>query len=773
MKTFLRELVVCLVFFMVSTTLRADWNEGGPHKMHHPQLPDANGWDVFCWPSQKIADDFLCREDGPITNIHLWVSWWNDQIGVITSIHLSIHSDIPMGPAGYSIPNNPPLWTVDITKDFSVRWYGEGQQGWLEPPDYFQPVNHTNIWQINITNIPDPFIQTSGTVYWLDVGIGTMGGFVGWKTSTNHWNDDAVFETTMFPWSWGELTNPMPPFESLDMAFVIDGGEPPEPVAKPECPKWIQPPDCDIGVDIESWAMQSGGAGTPIVADDWLCDGRPITAIRWWGSYIGWQTNTDESLPPPAGQRPVAFLVTWYTDVPSNAFGYSEPGGVITSNVYPLAPFQSNWTGWVVEDTYCVSRLTFIDTNVYEHEYSYYLQLTNDWNEKEPRVYWLSVQAVYIAMPEYRWGWKTTPVVWNWNDDAVIFMGAQAWTNITYPPFGWGYVTNHPYKGQSVDMSFELLTDICPARCKKWQQPPDMITGQDMPTWTIGTNIGPFLRADDFVSDGRPITDIHWWGSYLEWWHDYSFSETNPCPVPGGANRPIGFTLSWHEHDGANCMPGALITNLFVAISNCHETYYGSVTQFWRPGLFEHEFQYYADFLDEGVDRSWYETNGVHYWLNIQAVFSTNYSPGMSPHGGWGWKIAPNTQECLSAVSYDGGGSWRNDVVDTNVPPIHPRGSDNFDLAFELTTTNVPWQSNTLVLVGFTNMGVAIVYSNAYLWTTGQCGCGKQVLQTSTNLLTGESAWADVFTNPLPRQVNYWTNSPLTNLLFYRVKQVN
>ena len=65
--------IVVTSLFLFSASLRADWNEGGPHKMHYPQLPNPNGWDVNCTAPQTIADDLLCAADGPITNFHLWV----------------------------------------------------------------------------------------------------------------------------------------------------------------------------------------------------------------------------------------------------------------------------------------------------------------------------------------------------------------------------------------------------------------------------------------------------------------------------------------------------------------------------------------------------------------------------------------------------------------------------------------------------------------------------------------------------------------------------
>ena len=55
----------------------ADWDVGDGHKMHFPQLPDPDGWDV-CLCCQWITDDFTCSENGFITYIHFWNSWNED-----------------------------------------------------------------------------------------------------------------------------------------------------------------------------------------------------------------------------------------------------------------------------------------------------------------------------------------------------------------------------------------------------------------------------------------------------------------------------------------------------------------------------------------------------------------------------------------------------------------------------------------------------------------------------------------------------------------------
>ncbi|MCJ7578787.1 MAG: hypothetical protein MUO91_10085, partial [candidate division Zixibacteria bacterium] len=45
------------------------------HKMHFPQLPDLEGWDVYAVYPKTLADDWKCSATGPVTDIHFWGSW--------------------------------------------------------------------------------------------------------------------------------------------------------------------------------------------------------------------------------------------------------------------------------------------------------------------------------------------------------------------------------------------------------------------------------------------------------------------------------------------------------------------------------------------------------------------------------------------------------------------------------------------------------------------------------------------------------------------------
>jgi len=221
----------------MSLTALADWKPGDGHKMHYPQLPDPFGWDVDAtyvesiWPQNCLADDWMCSESGPVTDIHFWGSWLGDNIGTITTFVIAIHADIPADPP--SIPYSRPgltLWERTFyPDDWVVAGPLEGPQGWYDPGEgFYIPENHFLYWQYNIEHIEDPFIQEDGTIYWLSISAIVAPESPqprwGWKSSTDHWNDDAV-HGLWYELDWVDLYEPPDFGTSLDLAFVITGGD--------------------------------------------------------------------------------------------------------------------------------------------------------------------------------------------------------------------------------------------------------------------------------------------------------------------------------------------------------------------------------------------------------------------------------------------------------------------------------------------------------------------------------------------------------------------
>jgi PEP-CTERM motif len=239
-----RAAILVVAAMVLASPVLGDWNEGDPHKMHDPQLPDVSltGIDVDN-SILTLADDFLCTESGPITDVHLWGSFADDILPVNgvdwLSLHLEIWSDVPaqQSPTDYSTPGAP-LWSHDIcgpmggpNDGFTVRLYADNVDEFFWDPATGAVTNDHQCYQYNIyINEDVAFVQEEGNVYWLVVKAESVcpDATFGWKTSLDHWNDDAVYWTDGM--GWQELRypawHPLHP-ESIDLAFVIT----PEPAS--------------------------------------------------------------------------------------------------------------------------------------------------------------------------------------------------------------------------------------------------------------------------------------------------------------------------------------------------------------------------------------------------------------------------------------------------------------------------------------------------------------------------------------------------------------
>lgn len=221
-----RALTAAVALGLACTGLSAvaDWDPGDPFKMHFPQLPDPNGWDIyFMGPASEVADDWLCTATGPVSEIHFWYSAFADGNPTVSTVTASIYSNDPGPPGTYSRPDQL-LWTeIFAAPQFTTRPYGTGLQGFAEPqegPLAWNPANHLNYYQVNITDIVAPFVQQQGETYWLGLSVTVPpdGTALGWKTTTSVFQDDATYRDLQG--NWLELVEPTQ-LESLDMAFVV------------------------------------------------------------------------------------------------------------------------------------------------------------------------------------------------------------------------------------------------------------------------------------------------------------------------------------------------------------------------------------------------------------------------------------------------------------------------------------------------------------------------------------------------------------------------
>ncbi len=223
MKQTVGSFVVCMLLVLASTLVVADWNEDDGHKMHYPQLPDPVGWDVYAtqglasdYPDVVCADDWTCSETGWVMDIHFWGSWKGDVVGEIRYFDLAIAKNIPADPP--EIPYSRPgeiIWERKIA-EYSIRGPFEGDQGWYcEPMGEILYPDHKNYYQYNVFLTEDDwFWQDAQRTYWLLISAnvskaaaGADQAFWGWKSSRDHYLDDAVF-SVLPTYDWIDLYEP-------------------------------------------------------------------------------------------------------------------------------------------------------------------------------------------------------------------------------------------------------------------------------------------------------------------------------------------------------------------------------------------------------------------------------------------------------------------------------------------------------------------------------------------------------------------------------------
>ncbi len=193
------------------------------HKMHYPQLPDLEGWDVFALDPKTLADDWQCSETGWVKDIHFWGSWkdldgdpsTDDFYTPIPWFRLSIHRNVP---ASADTPWSRPGEQVWF-------WEGEIPGTPFEPPameHWFDPNtnevlynDHVPYWRYDFffdqaDPPPAPFYQHKDSVYWLNVSALAIPPPYewGWKSSRDHFMDDAVYTDTPPDGPWYPLFEP-------------------------------------------------------------------------------------------------------------------------------------------------------------------------------------------------------------------------------------------------------------------------------------------------------------------------------------------------------------------------------------------------------------------------------------------------------------------------------------------------------------------------------------------------------------------------------------
>ena len=436
-------------------------------------IPTYCGWDELSHNKVEpgtqqmkiVADDYRCIGSMPVTSIHWWGSFfdweWSSHHGQLPPVlpenwWIGFWSNVPAGPMPYSYPEillhsiTIPANRVTFEEVGSDEYYGYYPYDIcyqynvdLEPEEVF--------WQDDFNEM------TTDNIYWISI-VAEYNDLAepyykwGWKTRGWHWMDDAVTFNLQFKPADGFMTDPalIVPLkdpvwqESFDVAFELN--------TDPNYIKWEQ---LYTGIrhwphyeDVNSMSNIDFPDQETFVADDWQCIKRtPVTAIVWWGSYIGYGYEACTQGPfMPLPVKPNRFNLAIWTDVPVGADpnypDFSHPGKVIWS--YDTEEYDEVLVGY--------DKHPHGDPN--EPVFRYSVRLPEDMYFKQPDfngIFWLSVQAVYdINIPNYQWGWTNHEHMFN--DNAVSAnidptSGQIIWTEL------------YDQTDANEDMSFILFTD--------------------------------------------------------------------------------------------------------------------------------------------------------------------------------------------------------------------------------------------------------------------------------------------------------------------------
>jgi hypothetical protein len=234
----------------------------------------------------------------------------------------------------------------------------------------------------------------------------------------------------------------------------------------------------------------------------------------------------------------------------------------------------------------------------------------------------------------------------------------------------------------------QILTDN-PGLATKWSQPPALTQAYGFPIESNITSDRNVVAADDWLcTNGLPITDIHWWGSYLN--------------LEDGAGLPAidGFGISIHaDISGAAAAshPGQLLESYFFSFSQANQTFYGAD----QTG--NDVYQYYVNLPD-----AFTQTQGTVYWLDIEAIAANIEGPV------WGWHtatltdpgLAHNIDDAVQMFDYNRATGQYDPNFQEQIFQLPSGGSVSLDLAFELTTIPEP---ATIIMIGGALAGLATI----------------------------------------------------------------
>ena len=553
------------------------------------------------------------------------------------------------------------LWSHVFTPgEYTVRLVHDGPEGWYDPAtNIYLPSNHRQAYQYSFCiNEDEAWVQQAGTVYWLALEVEGEANSVhrfGWKTTSPEYrcNNDAVY--LLIGTSWLPIKYPKDhecAGQTLDLAFVVtnDSSGIPEYNSK-----WSQPPiEWDLlaeppifcGWDEPAHASRPAGIGVTVwqlVADDFRCLGSmPVTAVHWWGSYLGW-----EKLVPPQGKPSAWHIAFWNNVSADDIYQYSRPSGPLWQLDVPADAVDEQYVG---SDRFpgksidaCFQYALRLDSPQFFQQQQYRSQTQDD-------IFWISITALYEdnALPAYPWGWKTRPQPWMGDAIQVTIHRDVISENVMLVPSAITPIQSHAIcdTGEGYDMAFQLHTDSSFA---KWEQSftgirhwPHYEDEESVASVVGASDVGVLFQesivhqvADDFqYGDPHPITAAVWWGSYI----GYDYTACVCQESVGEPEKPSYFLLSiWTDipagHDSTFSRPREKIWEYRAyAFDEVLVGYDGHPEQPQASSACEPVFRYSVR-IPQG---EWFHetTDENVYWFSVVAVYETDVASLVYP---WGW----------------------------------------------------------------------------------------------------------------------------------------
>jgi hypothetical protein len=717
---------------------------------------------------QVAADDWACTTTNPVTKIRWWgsfIGWQSSDARPVLPFDFRIHfwKDQPAGPGD---PFSHPLETVWQILCTNFTWQCVGQDydprtGSFETCFLFEQTLQRQEWFYQ-----DPLAGTN--IYWISIAADYPAGLpatnrFGWKTRVHSADSPApdaavviqnpnnpvwppsIAYVNGFPITWtaADLSKWDLAFELITSSTSGTSGN----------DKWEQLPDLTAnGIDVNvTYDGQVTTQPPYVLADDFLCTSPgPITNIVIWGSWLNdILPKNDAGAPDPSFVR---FVLSLHTDYPGP--GYSHPSNLVWYAIFPPGTFTHTVYKMNIQEGWLNPPGGYLfpgDTVCHQYEFNLpapgYEPFFQQGTATSPQVYWLDVQAQIVgAQPEPRptFGWKTS--ITNWNDAAV-------WANVAEPASPPGSVWNPLFylppipSGASTNLAFRINTGpAVTVESVKWSQPPTVATnaGNWYNGWNEPSIDGPAIWnntlltnivADDWLcTNARPVTDIHWWGSFLNW---------------TGTNLPPQLPVAYHFAIWTDVPTNA--NNPFSHPEKVTWDYIASTTDSnlkarwvgWdldpRTPCLAPESCFKFDYPLPNA--SWFfQPNGTNtFWLSISAVYPT----GIALEYPFGWKTRPHVP-----VPPDDAVRIFEPLVPSpgiryvSGQPIEFPAGTSWDMAFRLASCQQAPSTN-VVFTGITVTNVGAQQVITVQWNA-QPGSVYQVQEASDLNHPPPIVWTDV-----------------------------